>query len=381
MLNDTLSDSEDSIINDPLNTDNSNDPLDTNNGDPNLFDPPNLSKSQAEDNDFKQIIQYLAHGDLPDDDKLARKLTIEAQNFMLGDGEVLYHWYYPRGKTADNTKSVRRLAIPKSLRHDIMHEIHDSIFGGHLALDKCYPKLRNRYFWPNCYTDMKNYIRTCANCQLNKVNRKPFNKHIEPLPIVQKPFARTHFDILGPLKPVNGYSYVIVCVCAFSKWVECFPMRSTCAREVSEIIFSEIITRFGCIDSLHSDRGANFLSKVVKNLCEMFKIKRTLTSSFSPQGNSQVERMNSYIAQNIRAYISDNHDNWPKLLRMACKAYNSSVNASTNLTPYFCLFGRQPNNYLDTALSFTNRKIYYRIATPQVLCSSPFSKLYRGLRT
>ena len=349
-LDDTLSDSDESTINAPCNTDTNP----NNNSKPNPFDPLNLAKSQAEDGDFKPIIQYLRHGDLPSNENLAKKLTIEAQNFTLGDNYVLYHWYYPRGKVQDSTKCIRQLAIPKSLRHDILSEIHDSAFGGHFAFDKSYPKLRSRYYWPSSYTDLANYIKTCTKFQFSKVNRKPFNKCIEPLPIVQKPFARTHFDILGPLNTVNNYSYVIVFVCAFSKWTECFPMRSANAREVAEITFNEIITRFGCIESLHSDRGTNFLSKVVKNLCAMFKIKRTMTSSFNPMANSQVERANSWIAQNIRAYISNNHDNWPKLLRPACMAYNSTVNATTNLTPYFCLFGREPNNYLDTALSFTN---------------------------
>ena len=314
----------------------------------------NLANLQLEDTNFNPIIQYLKNGDLPTAEKPAKNLTIEAQNYTLDDNNVLYHWYYPRGHTQDSSKIIKQLAVPKALRRDIMFEIHDSHFGGHLALDKCYPKLRNRYYWPNSYTDLKTYIRECANCQINKVNRKPYNKCVEPLPIVQKPFARTHFDILGPLKSVNGYIYVIVFVCAFSKWVECFPMRTASAKEVANITFNEIITRFGCIESLHSDRGTNFLSKVMKKLCEMFKIKRTLTASFAPQCNAQVERINSYIAQNIRAYITESHDNWPNLLRPACMAYNSSVNASTNLSPYFCLFGREPNNYLDTALSYTN---------------------------
>lgn len=84
--------------------------------------------------------------------------------------------------------------------------------------------------------------------------------------------------------------------------------------EIANILYNEIFTRYGAPHVLVSDRGQNFMSKLVKALCKLFKVKRVHISSYHPQTNSTCERRNSTIVQTMRSYINKDQTNWPSLL-------------------------------------------------------------------
>ena len=89
-------------------------------------------------------------------------------------------------------------------------------------------------------------------------------------------------------------------------------------------------------------RGQAFMSKLVNALCEIFHIKRHYTSSYHPQTNSTVERLNSTLAQCLRAYCSKNHEIWPSLLPGIMMAFRMSPSTeSTDYSPYFLLFWKR----------------------------------------
>ena len=97
--------------------------------------------------------------------------------------------------------------------------------------------------------------------------------------------------------------------------------------------------------------GKNFMSKLVKALCEMLEITRHHTSSYHPQTNSTVERVSSTLAQTLRAYINKEQTNWPSLLPSIMMAFRSSpCSESTQFTPFHLLFGREMNLPVDTSL-------------------------------
>lgn len=127
-------------------------------------------------------------------------------------------------------------------------------------------------------------------------------------------------------------------------------MQTQDATEIAKILFEEIICRYGCPRILVSDRGSSFLSKLVTAVCERFQIVRHHTSSFHPQSNSVVERVNGVLGQALRTLCMDNQSNWAELLPAIMLSFRNSVSSSTGYTPFQILFGRQMNLPVDTAL-------------------------------
>ena len=132
---------------------------------------------------------------------------------------------------------------------------------------------------------------------------------LNPLP-VEEVFSRIYMDILGPLpKTKEGFQYCLVIVDSFSKWCESFALKTQEAKEVASVLYNEIFTCFGVHRTIVSDHRKKFMSKLVKALCEMFEVTRHYTSSYLPQTNASMERVNSTLSQTLRAYIDKDQAN------------------------------------------------------------------------
>ena len=174
---------------------------------------------------------------------------------------------------------------------------------------------------------------------------------LNPMPVADL-FQRWHIDILGGLPTTKDkFKYVLLVVDSYSKWSEAFPLRTQEATEVAAVLFKEVICRYGTPNVLISDRGRNFLSNLVKALCELFQITRYYTSSYRPLLNGSVERMNSVILQALRIYCKGKQDDWVDLLPSIMMAYRMTpATQSTQFSPFFLCFGREMRLPIDTSL-------------------------------
>ena len=308
-----------------------------------------VAKLQEKCNEIGQMYNYMVHGKLPDNKTEQQKLIISSEQYVVRNG-VLYHFVDAKSKKHKRgEESFSQLVVPKSLREDVILAYHDG--NAHLGFDKTYSAIRAKYYWPKMYTDIDIHVKTCDTCQKCKRNYNNDKAPLTPLPVPARPFSRLHMDILGPLTTTTEkHKYILLVVCAFTGWCECFPLKSQESSVIAQILYSEIFCRFGSPDIIVSDRGQNFMSKLVSALCELFQVTRHHTSSFHPECNSVVERTNSTLAQAIRSYCNVEQNNWHKQLPAIMMAFRNAQSATTGYTPYELVFGRQMRTPLDTAL-------------------------------
>lgn len=175
---------------------------------------------------------------------------------------------------------------------------------------------------------------------------------MNPLPIAKR-FERWHIDILGPLFKTKegGFEYILLCVDAGTRWVEAFPLKSQTAVETARVLYKEIFTRYGAPKVLFSDRGRNFMSKLVNALCELFDIKQHHTSAYHPNTNGLVERQNSTVASSLRTYCSDAQEKWTEVLPGVLMGHRKSPSShSTEYSPYYLLFGEEMRMPFDVSI-------------------------------
>eukprot|EP00731_Ephydatia_muelleri_P006303 Em0003g551a len=94
-------------------------------------------------------------------------------------------------------------------------------------------------------------------------------------------------------------------------------------------------------EKLHSDQGRQFESEIVKQLCRLLKIEKSMTTPYHPQSDGFVERFNRTLLNLLSTSSGQHPSEWDTSLHKACVAYHTSVQSTTGYSPFFLMFGRE----------------------------------------
>ena len=97
----------------------------------------------------------------------------------------------------------------------------------------------------------------------------------------------------------RGSRYVIAFVDYVTKWVEVYAVCDQTSGTIAALLIDNIVCRHGSPMKLLSDKGANFLSALMMDVCKLIGIKKLNTTVYHPRGNGLVEKFN-----NIRSMIA-----------------------------------------------------------------------------
>ena len=100
---------------------------------------------------------------------------------------------------------------------------------------------------------------------------------------------------------------------------------------------------------LLSDRGSNFLSQLVKEVCFLMNAKKVFTTSYHPQCDGLVERFNGTLAQSLSMYVSSSQKDWDRYLNPVLFGCRISPSEVTGESTFFLLYGLQPRLPMDVS--------------------------------
>jgi len=132
-------------------------------GSADLIQQHDVAKLQRECPDYKPIFEYIEEGILPQEEKTARKIVFESEQYVIDDG-TLYHLFHPRTKRMEDiVPIVKQLCIPRILREELMVAYHDN--NCHIGQERLYNSLKMKYWFPLMYSTVLQYVASCVLCQ------------------------------------------------------------------------------------------------------------------------------------------------------------------------------------------------------------------------
>lgn len=233
-----------------------------------------------------------------------------------------------------------RVVVPADRRKDVLVRCHDDPLSAHGGRHKTIDRVSRHYYWPRMYEHITRYVHDCGVCRASKssniVQRAPMGKRIE----ADRPWQVLYVDFVGPLpRSKGGFTYLLVVVDSFSKYVHIHPARLANAKCVMKFLEQTIFLTFGVPDRVVSDNGSQFVSREYKSFLEKYRVETFYVSRYHPQANA-AEAANKTIGTAIRSYVTTNHRDWDCYIRQIACAMNTSVHSSTGMSPYFVNFGR-----------------------------------------
>ena len=239
---------------------------------------------------------------------------------------------------------VRRIAVPRGRREQVLRLAHSDQVSGHFGSKKTLAKVKQHFFWPGMRSTVSDYVKQCEACQRAapvKGGRAP----LSPLPCISVPFSTVAFDIVGPL-PVSasGHRYILTCMCLFSKFPDAIPLRR-CDNETVCNALIEIFSRYGVPKCLLTDQGSVFTSHLTRQLCKAFGILKIQTSPYHPQSNGALERWHACL-KGMMKRTDLKVKLWDVKLRYLLFAYRDTPHCVTGFSPYVLMFGREGNGPL-----------------------------------
>ena len=263
---------------------------------------------------------------------LALSQQVQAR-FVIEGSNIVFRGFPPRDRS--------RWFVPAGLRRALIAAHHRGSHGAHMGISKTASRLALRYYWPKMFETAKGFVKACERCQRAKAAPR--------IPITSRMLNRESlwstvaFDFFGPLpRTQKGNLYILVGIDHFSRWPEAVAVRVATAEVVAEFFHARIIAQHGTPKELLTDHGSHFASQVISKLCSKYKVRRLMSTPYTPQGNGIVERFMGYLKNSLITLIDNHPTRWDAFLPAILFAYRATPHPETGDSPFFLNKGYDP---------------------------------------
>ncbi|CDS12577.1 hypothetical protein LRAMOSA11497 [Lichtheimia ramosa] len=282
---------------------------------------------------LQPIFEYLAK---PWDQTVDTRVKIKSMQYRVNDD----HLYRKIG-----SRWVRVPFIGQE-RLDVLRQIHDG--HGHFGINASWARLYHSYWWPNVFQQLKDFIKTCKECQLFAPVSKPHATRKVP---VYRLFQRFALDYVGPLPETSaGNRYLLVGVECYSNWPLARAFKSPSAENVSTFIYEDICSQFGPPLEILSDNGSAFIQTGIEIALDKLGTKHLYTAPYRPQTNGRCEHLNGVIMSSLRKLTYEHPTEWDLHVPSVLFSYRTKSHESLGISPFELLYGQAVNVPTDDIL-------------------------------
>ena len=163
-----------------------------------------------------------------------------------------------------------RIVIPDvpEIKQQIMREMHEIPYSGHLGYHKTLKKIQQSFYWPEHTLEIRDYVLGCSVCQQEKAVHHVPAGLLQPLKLPEQKWADVSLDyIMGLPKTDAGNDGILTVVDRATKMVHLAPVKQMItAAETARLYWGTIGKLHGIPRSLMSDRDPRFVSKFWREL-------------------------------------------------------------------------------------------------------------------
>ena len=114
------------------------------------------------------------------------------------------------------------------------------------------------------------------------------------------------------------------------------------ATGMAELIHKNVYRRFRLPERMIMDRGPQFSSKVMVELCKRLGIDQAMSTAYHPQTDGQTEHVNQELELYLCIFAANNPMDWDLLLPDTEFTHNSRPHSMVKTSPFYAMMGYKP---------------------------------------
>ena len=98
-----------------------------------------------------------------------------------------------------------------------------------------------------------------------------------------------------------------------------------------------------CPQHILSDNGTEFKNSLMDQVLQQLGIDRIFSAPYHPKSNGKLEVFHKYLKPTLKKLFERDPANWDKYLNQVLASYRITPNLATAESPFFLVYGRDPN--------------------------------------
>ena len=219
-------------------------------------------------------------------------------------------------------------------------EAHDKL--GHQGNNHTYCLIKWQYYWKGMNKDIKKYIANCVLCQHDKA--KVQQDPLQMIEIPDRPFNKIAIDLVTDCKiSPSGNKHILTVIDHLTGWLEAFPIPDKTADTIVATLINYYLLVHMCLRYILSDNGTEFQNNLMDQVFQQLGIDRIFWAPYHPQRNGKLEVFHKYLKPTLKKLCENEPANWDKYINQVLASYRITPNLATAESPFFLVYGRDPN--------------------------------------
>ena len=201
---------------------------------------------------------------------------------------------------------------------------------------------KKKYYWKGMNKDIRKYIANCVLCQREKAKVQHYP--LQMTEIRNKPFDKIAIDLDTECETsTSGNKHILTIIDHLTRWPDAFPILDKSADMIVSTFINEYLPVHVCPWYILLDNGTEFKNNLMDQVLQQLGIDRIFSAPYHPQSNGKLEVFHKYLKPTLKKLCEKDPANWDKYLNQILTSYKITPNLATAETPFFLVYGRDPN--------------------------------------
>ena len=162
--------------------------------------------------------------------------------------------------------------------------------------------------------------------------------------IPDRPFNKIAMDLVKECKTSNsGNKHILTIIDHLTGWPQAFPIPDKSADTIVSTFINQYLPVHMCPMYILSDNGMEFKNSFMDQVLKQLGIERIFSTPYHPQSNGKLDIFHKYLKPTLKKLCEWDLSNWDRYINQVLTSYRVTSNLATEETPFFLVYGRDPN--------------------------------------